>query len=72
MKKSNWSSWTYGKLGWIASRGTSRRWRRGAKLARPIVLVGRRSAIARRGCRVRCCDYRDGAALRNAASIWTF
>jgi hypothetical protein len=25
------------------------------------VQVGRRSAIARRGCRVRCCDYRDGA-----------
>ena len=64
MKKSNWASWTCGKQGWVASRGTSRRWRRGvSRSPRPTVLVGRVSAIARRGCRVRCSDYRDGAAI---------
>ncbi|HYO11113.1 MAG TPA: hypothetical protein VER17_19260 [Tepidisphaeraceae bacterium] len=61
--KSNWASWICGDNGFIRARGTSRRWRSGAKtVKRRRHYRGRRSAIARRGCRVRCADYRDGGS----------
>jgi hypothetical protein len=61
MKKSNWASWRCGKNGWVASRGLSRRWRRGINLMPRALAFFGRCGSAVRVRRGRCAAIRTSA-----------